>query len=396
MRIGIFGGTFNPVHKGHKKLAEEMKKRAELDKIIIMPTFTPPHKEGNDLADGEHRLEMCRLMFSEEYFIVSDLELQRQGKSYTVDTLTSLKETYPEDELFLIIGSDMLLTFHEWRRYKDIISMAILCVASRLDSISFGDLSRYALETLELDSSRDEIILADIEPFECSSTEIRERIKEGTDVRNLVTDKVYDYIRLNLLYESPFMYYKRLLREKLDDYRFLHSLNVAESAEHLATLYGADKEKAYLAGLLHDIMKNENNAYMLKMMEKGGIILSRTEKANPKLWHAMAGMVCLRDEYGITDEEILSSVRYHTTGKAGMSLFDKIIYVADYISAERNYPDVDVMRHLSYEKGLDEACLYSLQYTLKALSSKETVIHPDSLDFYNELIINKGESYDRT
>ena len=396
MRIGIFGGTFNPVHIGHKRLAEEMKKRARLDKIIIMPTFTPPHKAGKELADGEHRLEMCRLMFTGECFSVSDLELKRQGKSYTVDTLTALKELYPDDELFLIIGSDMLLSFHRWYRYEDILSMAALCVASRLDEISFADLSRYASETLGLDSGREEIILADIEPFECSSTQIREGMKSGEDVRSLVSDKVYDYMRLNLLYESPFTEYKRLLREKLDDYRFLHSLNVADSAASLARFYGADEEKAYLAGLLHDIMKNENDEEMLKCMAKGGIILSRTEKANPKLWHAMAGECCLRAELGITDEEILSSVRYHTTGKAGMSLFDKIIYVADYISAERSYPDVEVMRSLSYTAGLDEACLYSLQYTLKSLSEKKGIIHEDSLDFYNELIINKGESYDRT
>ncbi len=389
MRIGIFGGTFNPVHKGHKKLAEEMKTRAELDKVIIMPTFTPPHKAGKELADGKDRLEMCRLMFTEDYYSVSDLEIKREGKSYTVDTMTALKEIYPDDELFLIVGSDMLLSFHKWYRYEDILSVATLCVASRADSISFEDLSRYASETLSLDSSNDEIILADIEPFECSSTEIRGKLKKGEDVRNLVSDKVYDYLRLNLLYESPFGEYKKILSERLDSYRFLHSLNVADSAAYLASLYGADRDKAYFAGLLHDIMKNENDADMLKMIEKGGIILSRTEKSNPKLWHAMAGEAYLRTELGITDKEILSAVRYHTTGKAGMSLFDKIIYVADYISAERNYPDVGTMRYLSAEKGLDEACLYSLQYTLKTLSAKETVIHHDSLDFYNELVMNK-------
>lgn len=389
MRIGVFGGTFNPVHKGHKKLAEEIKVRARLDKIIIMPAFTPPHKLGKELADGKHRLEMCRLMFKEDYYSVSDLELIREGKSYTVDTMTSLKATYPKDELFLIIGSDMLLSFHKWYRFEDILSMAKLCVASRLDSVSIEALSRYAKETLGLDSKKEEIILADIEPFECSSTEIRDKLKRGEDVRGFLSRDVYDYLRINLLYESIFADYKKILRKRLDDYRLLHSFNVAESARDLALLYGADEEKAYFAGLVHDIMKNENKADMLKILEKGGIILSRTEKSNPKLWHAMAGQICLKDEYGIKDEEILSAVRYHTTGKAGMTLFDKIIYVADYISAERNYPDVDVMRKLSFEKGLDEACLYSLQYTLKTLSDKEIVIHPDSLNFYNELIMNR-------
>ncbi|MBR5438006.1 MAG: nicotinate (nicotinamide) nucleotide adenylyltransferase [Clostridia bacterium] len=396
MRIGIFGGTFNPVHKGHKKLALEIKEKAELDKVIIMPACTPPHKQGKELASGEHRLSMCRMMFSEECFTVSDLEIRREGKSYTVDTMTQLKELYPDDELFLIVGSDMLLSFHRWYRYEDILSMATLCVATREDSVSFTQLKAYAEETLSLKSDKNEIIIADIEPYECSSTQIRELINVGADASEYIGDEVNGYIRTNLLYESPYMDYKRILREKLDDYRFIHSLNVADSAKTLASMYGENEERAYFAGLLHDIMKNENDADMLKIIEKGDIILSRIEKSNPKLWHAIAGEAYLRTELGIDDEEILSAVRYHTTGKAGMSRFEKIIYVADYISAERNYPDVGVMRRLSCETGLDEACLYSLQYTLKALSAKETVIHPDSLDFYNELIINKGESYDRT
>ena len=388
MRIGIFGGTFNPPHKGHKNLALNIKEKAELDRIIIIPTFTPPHKEGKDLASGEHRIKMCEMMFTEDFFTVSDIEIMRQDKSYTYYTLLELRKSYPDDELFLIIGSDMLLSFHTWFRYKDILSMVTLCVATREDKIAYDELLSYSEDVLGL--GKNDIIIADIEPYECSSTDVRQQLSLGLDAEFMTGTEIYNYARLNLLYESPYTEYKRLLRKKLDDYRFLHSLNVAESAAFLADKYGEDRDRAYFAGLLHDIMKNENNADMLKMMEKGGIILSRTEKANPKLWHAMAGEVCLRDELGITDREILSAVRYHTTGKAGMSLFDKIIYVADYVSAERNYPDVDVMRTLSFEKGLDEACLYSLQYTLKALSAKETVIHPDSLDFYNELIINKG------
>ena len=385
MRIGIFGGTFNPPHNGHKKLALEIKEKADLDRILIIPTFTPPHKEGKDLASGEHRIKMCEMMFSEDFFSVSDMEINRQGKSYTYYTLLELKEAFPDDELFLIIGSDMLLSFHTWFRYEDIISMVTLCVATREDKVDFNQLLTYSHNTLGL--GEDSIIIADIEPYECSSTDVRKLLSLGLDASIMTGREIFDYMRLNLLYESPFMDYKRLLREKLDDYRFLHSLNVAESAAALARLYGADEEKAYFAGLLHDIMKNENNEDMLKCIAKGGIILSRTEKENPKLWHAIAGEAYLRTELGVTDKEILSSVRYHTTGKADMSIFEKIIYVADYISAERNYPDVDVMRHLSYEKSLDEACLYSLQYTLKSLSEKKGIIHEDSLAFYNNLII---------
>ena len=292
MRIGIFGGTFNPPHKGHKNLALEIKEKARLDRIYIIPTFTPPHKEGKELASGEHRIKMCEMMFTEDFFTVSDMEINRQGKSYTYDTLLELKKTNAEDELFLIIGSDMLLSFHTWFRYKDILSMVTLCVATREDKVDYKELLTYSQNTLGL--AEDRIIIADIEPYECSSTDVRKQLSLGFDAAFMTGTEIFDYVRLNLLYESPFMEYKRLLREKLDDYRFLHSLNVAESAAALACMYGADEEKAYFAGLLHDIMKNENDEEMLKCIGKGGIILSRTEKFNPKLWHAIAGESYLR------------------------------------------------------------------------------------------------------
>ncbi len=182
--------------------------------------------------------------------------------------------------------------------------------------------------------------------------------------------------------------YIELLRSRLKEPRFLHSLNVAESAVMLAKRFGADEDKAYLAGLLHDITKNESDENQLQIMESGGIILSKTQRANPKLWHAMSGMVYLRDVLGITDEEVLGAVRWHTTGKAGMTLLEKVVFIADYISAERDYPDADVMRRLS-ATSLDAAALYALKFSLRHLSEKEKPICEDSVAYYNELIMQK-------
>ena len=177
-----------------------------------------------------------------------------------------------------------------------------------------------------------------------------------------------------------------LIKGKLNEDRFIHSMGVADTAVLLAEKFGGDREKAYIAGLLHDVMKNESEEEQLKMMKKDGIILSQAEKNNPKLWHAMSGAAFIRHELGITDPDIVNAVRYHTTGRAGMSLLEKIIYTADFISPERNYPDVDVMRSLSFES-LDKGDLYSLQFSLKKLSESKLVIHTDSVDFYNELVI---------
>lgn len=383
MRIGIYGGAFNPVHKGHVKLAEEVKTKANLDKIIIMPSGVSPHKSSGSLIDSSHRLEICKLAFEGEDYIISDLEIKREGKSYTVDTVTELKKLYPDDELYLIMGSDMLLCFHKWYRYEEILSNVTIVATTRQDDISIDELKNYSRDVLGKKT-----LIIDFEPFECSSTKVRNELLSGADAKEMLSEKVKSYIIEKGLYTDEYTEIRKLLKSKLDDYRYIHSLGVADSARDLAKIYGADEDKAYFAGLLHDIAKNTPKDEQLELMEKGGINLTDVEKNNPALWHAMAGECYLRLEMGITDSEILGSVRYHTTGKAGMTLLEKIIYVADYISAERNYPDVDVMRDLSLNHSLEKASLYSLIYTFNKMTKLQGIIHPDSVEYYNELIIS--------
>ncbi len=179
--------------------------------------------------------------------------------------------------------------------------------------------------------------------------------------------------------------YKRIIREKLDDYRFHHSLCVADEAQRLAIKYGLDKDKAYIAGLLHDVTKNISFEEHLKLASRFGIMLNDTEIESPNILHGITGSAYMKCELGIKDEDIISAVRYHTTAKADMSLFEKIIYLADFTSADRKYPDVNVMRDL-VDKNLLEAMHYSLSYTIKSLVSKGSVIHPDTLYAYNFVI----------
>ena len=389
MRIGIFGGSFNPPHLGHRRLADEMMEAAALDKMLIIPAGIPPHKNTDELISTEHRFEMCKLAFNDDKYIISDIEFHRQGKSYTVDTVAEIRKIYPDDELFLIIGSDMLLSFHRWYRHEDILKEVALCVATRENEILTDELLKYANETLKL--SENEIIISQIAPFVCSSTAIRSEIRQGQNVSDYVDTDVSDYIIRKGIYTDEYTSWRKLLKGRLLEKRYIHSLNVADSARALAKKYGADEEKAYFAGLVHDIMKNASDDEQLQIMGKGGIILTRTEKENKKLWHAMAGECYLRTEIGITDKDILNAVRYHTTGRAGMSILEKVVYIADYISAERDYSDADVMRELSWNEGLDEAALYALKFSFKSLSKKEKLIHTDSVEYYNELIIDKKE-----
>ena len=176
------------------------------------------------------------------------------------------------------------------------------------------------------------------------------------------------------------------IKKRLSQYRFIHSINVADEAKRLALKYGADAEKAYTAGLAHDIMKDTPKEKQLELFEKYGVKLTDVELASPKTWHAMSGELFLRNELGFTDSEILSAVRYHTTAKANMSLLEKVLYIADYTSAERDYEDVDVMRKKA-DSSLEEAMLYGLQFTIDEMVREGRPVHPDSLYAYNEVAI---------
>lgn len=177
-----------------------------------------------------------------------------------------------------------------------------------------------------------------------------------------------------------------LAENTLSERRFIHSKNVAYSATLLAKKYGEDPLKAETAGILHDITKELNPEKQLQIIRSGGIILDDILERTPKLYHAVSGMVYARDTLGITDEGILNAIRTHTTGAANMPLLSKIIFIADFISEERDYPDVDIMRRES-EKSLEDGMRYSLKYVISDLLQKGRTVHPDALAAYNEVVL---------
>ena len=180
--------------------------------------------------------------------------------------------------------------------------------------------------------------------------------------------------------------YIEIIRPKLTDARFIDSLNVAQSARELANIYGCDEEKCAVAGILHDIMKDTDKEQQLKMLSDFGIMLNTTEKVTPSLWHQISGAAYIEHILGIKDEEILGAVRYHTSGKSGMSTFEKIIFIADFISADRNYPGVDVMRRYAAES-LDKAIVEGLAFTIKELAINNRPIIADTIFAYNEAVL---------
>lgn len=182
---------------------------------------------------------------------------------------------------------------------------------------------------------------------------------------------------------------KVILKQRLNEKRYYHSLCVADEAVRLAEKYGGSTEKAYLAGLLHDITKNASDEEHLQIFDKFGIMLNDVEKNAEKLWHAMSGAAYIKNILGINDPEIIDAVRYHTTARVDMSLTAEILYLADFTSADRDYEDVGVIREY-VDSSLDKGFVYALKYSITDLVSQGRTVHEDTVGAYNQAVLRIG------
>lgn len=203
MKIGIFGGTFNPPHKGHERMIETLTKELELDKVLIIPNKVPTHKRCDDLADNRDRLNMCRMAFRDPKFEISTIEMDRESDSYTIFTVNELIKKYPNDELYLIIGSDMFLMFHKWYKHKELLEKCTVCVASRNTEDSVKALRAYAFERLGiyingLDGKN--IHISPMDAYIISSGEIRDMISKGKSIYGYVEPEIIEYMENHGLY----------------------------------------------------------------------------------------------------------------------------------------------------------------------------------------------------
>ena len=394
MKIALFGGTFDPVHTAHLRMAGMLADELSLDRVLFMPTFVPPHKVKVGMAPAEDRLEMCRLAVAcDPRFAVSDLEMTRGGASFTVDTLSALCEQHPDTQWYLLVGADMFTTLRTWHRFADIADMAVLCTIAR-EGTDTTKLKEYAA-ALTADGIRCFVDERPVEPY--SSTQVRQCVAAGENVSDLVGEAIACYISDNGLYrqdegmkrQTADEQYIEIIRSRLSEYRFHHSLCVAQEAKRLALLHGADPAKAYTAGILHDIMKDTDKEAQLQILADFGVTLDEVEKQSPMLWHARSGEVFLQNILGVNDEDILSAVRYHTTGRAGMSRLEQVVFTADFTSADRNYPDVSVIRALA-DESLTKAIRYGVEYTIRDLQNKGAVVHPNTLHLYDEIVLSEG------
>lgn len=180
--------------------------------------------------------------------------------------------------------------------------------------------------------------------------------------------------------------YKEIIKPKMSEKRYIHSVNVAKQAKHLAKIYGVEEEKALTAGILHDIAKEMPTEEQLQIITNSGIILDNIQQRAMKLWHSITGSIYVKEVLGIEDEDIINAIRFHTTGRANMSMLEKIIFIADFTSAERDFKGVATMRKKA-DKNLDDAMLYGFKFTFCDLTKRNLAIHPDELNCYNEIIL---------
>lgn len=392
-KMALFGGSFDPIHSGHVFMARRLADHLGLDGVVLMPTYVPPHKVKETMAPAEDRLVMCELAAAEDSRLtVSRLELDREGASFTVDTLTELCRLHPDTKWYLITGADMFCTLRTWHRFSEIAKLAVLCTVPR-GTIDVKRLQEYAVGLEQLGAE----CYVESEPVQqISSTELRLRVAAGEPLTGLVPPAVENYILEKGLYRDESCMTSRtrdeqfrdIIRARLGEYRYRHSLCVAEECARLATKYGADSAIMYTAGLLHDILKDTEANAQLQILKDFGILLDDVAMAVPKLWHAVSGAAFIEHILGVKEPAILQAVRYHTTGRAGMSLEEKILFVADFTSADRRYPDVGEMRRLA-EISLEDAMVYGIDYTIRELLELGQPVHPDTLAAYNEILLTR-------
>ena len=381
-RIGIYGGTYSPPHIGHLKAAEYAIEALGLDRLLLIPTGVSPHKAMSAGATSADRLEMLRLSAAGmEKAQVSDLEIQRQGSSYTVDTLRAIREENPGAELVLLMGTDMFVSFLNWREPESILSLATLAVFCRGER---GERERIEAQKENLEAMGAKIRLVENPVNAISSTDLRRMLVFGCADPFLMPG-VGDYIREKGLYgldrerkNLPMEALEEAVIALMNPNRVAHVLGCRDTAVELARVYGENEVDAARAGLLHDITKAIDGPLQLTLCDEYGIVLDTFSRSFPKTLHALTGSLVAERIFG-ENENVVSAICHHTTGRANMTLLEKIIYIADYVEPNRDFPGVEAMRAMAYAD-LDRAVLMGLQSAVAHVRRQGQGLAPATLE----------------
>ena len=369
-KIGILGGTFNPVHVEHVQLAKCAIKELGLDKLLIMPTFIPPHKKTVP-APATDRINMLKLAFSGVVGVeISDYEIKKEGKSYTYLTVEHFKNLYA-CELYFIVGGDMLTDFKTWRYPERIINACTLAVFSRDDFYTDYDLE----ESYFKKNFGKTFVRLSYNGKKASSTNIRTYASFGLSLDGQTDHKVEQYIKENGLYLGD--KYTEYVKNNLPPKRIKHTADVVSCAMQKAKELNLDVDKVRISATLHDCAKYLNHQDFADF---------KLDKDVPQpVVHAFLGAFVAQTVLGITDTDILDAIRFHTSGRANMSTLEKLIFVADMVEDGRTYEGVEELRKL-YEKDFELCFLECLKEEFIHLLNKKQPIYVQTVNAFRYYI----------
>ena len=384
MRIGILGGTFNPIHSAHIRVAEEALKQFSLDKIWFMPAGAPPHKQNDELVSAGHRCNMILAAIRDnESFELLDYEVNKDSLSYTAHTMAELREIYPDIEFSFIIGGDSLLKFEMWREPERIVQLTSILACGRAGEKNIAVQDKIS----ELNARWNcDIRYFEVPMMEISSQFIRESFTEPVDgegkksksgLSDMIPQAVYDYICTNGLYgaKNNMKSLEDIIARiscTLSPHRFRHVLGVANLAAGIAMAHGrVDIDTFLYAGLLHDCAKYMKYDEMLLFAKEHEIDVTQYLGGMSFQLHAVLGEYIARTEYGVSDKDILNAIRYHTVGHLVMSFLEKCIFIADYLEPSRDFPanpTLTQMRKLAFSD-VDKTLFYVMKNKLAHIKS---------------------------
>jgi len=357
LKLGVFGGTFDPIHNGHIRIAELAYSRLRLDKLLFVPNSVPPHKP-NVFATPSERFEMVKRAISGNvHFDIEDFEQRNTSFSYTYRTISYLYEKYNKPELYFICGADNINQIKNWKKPEIILKYARMAFITR---------PGYDFDTSYVFGDR--AVFLEFPGIDVSSTKVRKRIKQGKNAEDMLPPKVNEFINENYLYVYDNL--KTMLKTYINPKRYEHSLNVATEAVKLAKCYSVDTKKAYLAGLLHDCAKDIDFKKQIHLIQEYSSFKPLSDELHyPKVLHALTGAIVAERDFDIHDREVLSAIRYHTIGSVNMTPLDKIIYIADMIEPKRNYNGIEILREMAYNN-INKAIIASIENTISYIGEE--------------------------
>ena len=417
VRLGLMGGTFDPIHIGHLRVAEEMRLSLSLDAVLFIPTGNPVFKKDQQVTDASVRLEMCRrAVLGNPHFDVSSIEVDREGDTFTVDTLRELRNHFPPNvRFFFIVGSDSAITVGKWRGCIEIAKLASLAVAEGRPGSAGEEVLRKAI----MAAAPFDLHVVHVSPLKVASRELRAELAEGGRCRYLIPECVRTYIFENGLYgtggvrklwdavpadgaqeqvdvfsKAFFKARKKELEQRVGPKRFAHSLGVSDACVQLAETYGVDVGKARLAGLLHDWDKGMDDEQARERVCELGMqdeMDPWVVEHMPRVLHGYTAARALGRDYPQIPDDVLQAIDRHTTAAEDMSALDMVLYIADAIEPSRQFGRIDELRAAVGSVSLEELYYQTYDYWTFLLFERKKTLHPDTMRIWNANVLRRQE-----